>query len=333
MIRFADSFRNADKQVQYRVIAWAVDGRHKRPMRPLGEDKTMFKKIMIAGLMTATMLSAIPAQAQRTDGDGQYQGQGRGDRGGRESRGDNGGGNRGNWQARQQQAQPQVQVQQQQQTAPQQRYDRGTPYGSGARQPDRQAQIQQQQVPQQRNGWQGNGRDANRDGRPDTGRWNGNGRTNGAANWNDRNRDGRDDRRDWNQRDNRWNQNGGDWNRGNDRPRIDNRQRWSNQRQWSNNWRNDRRYDWRSYRNTYGDVFRSGSYYAPRGWSYGYRPFSVGIYLDSLLYSNSYWLDDPYAYRLPPAYGTLRWVRYYDDAMLVDIRDGYVVDVIRDFFW
>ncbi|MGB3928318.1 MAG: RcnB family protein, partial [Sphingobium sp.] len=49
--------------------------------------------------------------------------------------------------------------------------------------------------------------------------------------------------------------------------------------------------------------------------------------------SNSYWINDPYQYRLPPSYGTLRWVRYYDDALLVDIRDGYVVDVIHDFFW
>jgi hypothetical protein len=29
----------------------------------------------------------------------------------------------------------------------------------------------------------------------------------------------------------------------------------------------------------------------------------------------------------------MRWIRYYDDALLVDIRDGYVVDVIHDFFW
>jgi len=61
--------------------------------------------------------------------------------------------------------------------------------------------------------------------------------------------------------------------------------------------------------------------------------FSVGIFLNSLLFSDSYWIDDPWSYRLPPAYGTLRWVRYYDDALLVDIRDGYVVDVIHDFFW
>jgi hypothetical protein len=36
---------------------------------------------------------------------------------------------------------------------------------------------------------------------------------------------------------------------------------------------------------------------------------------------------------LPAAYGSYRWVRYYDDVLLVDVRNGRVVDVIRDFFW
>ena len=28
-----------------------------------------------------------------------------------------------------------------------------------------------------------------------------------------------------------------------------------------------------------------------------------------------------------------RWVRNYDDLMLVDIRRGIVIDVIRGFYW
>ncbi|MBH2000334.1 MAG: RcnB family protein, partial [Sphingomonadaceae bacterium] len=151
----------------------------------------------------------------------------------------------------------------------------------------------------------------------------------------DRRDDNRDDRRNtqrWN--DNRnWNGNDRNDNRWNNSSRYDDRTRWSTQRRWDNGWRQDRRYDWSSYRNRYGDRYRAGRYYAPRGWDYGYRRFSVGFVLSNVLYSNSYWLNDPYAYRLPPAYGTLRWVRYYDDALLVDIRDGYVVDVIHDFFW
>ncbi|WP_409574764.1 RcnB family protein [Sphingopyxis sp. PET50] len=33
------------------------------------------------------------------------------------------------------------------------------------------------------------------------------------------------------------------------------------------------------------------------------------------------------------AYGGYRWVRYYNDALLVDTYSGEVVDVIYDFFW
>jgi Ni/Co efflux regulator RcnB len=38
-------------------------------------------------------------------------------------------------------------------------------------------------------------------------------------------------------------------------------------------------------------------------------------------------------YRLPPAYPGTQWIRYYDDALLVDIWTGEVVDVVYDFFW
>ena len=175
-------------------------------------------------------------------------------------------------------------------------------------------------------------RNARRDERRD---W----RDNRDGDWRNERRDEdrwRNDRRGWNggtSNNGAWN-NGG-WN-GRDRDwgrRLDDRARWSGQRRWDNGWRQDRRYDWQGYRARYGDRYRIGRYDAPRGWGYGYQRFSIGIHLDSLLYGNSYWLDDPYSYRLPPAYGTLRWVRYYDDALLVDVRDGYVVDAIHNFFW
>ncbi|HEX7872591.1 MAG TPA: RcnB family protein [Sphingobium sp.] len=115
--------------------------------------------------------------------------------------------------------------------------------------------------------------------------------------------------------------------------RLSNNDRWRDQQRWSNNWRRDSRYDWSSYRQYNRNAYRLPAYRPPVGWGYGYSRFSIGVFLGSPLFSNSYWLDDPYSYRLPPAYGTLRWIRYYDDALLVDIRDGYVADVIHDFFW
>ena len=61
--------------------------------------------------------------------------------------------------------------------------------------------------------------------------------------------------------------------------------------------------------------------------------YVIGFALDSLFYSSRYWIDDPWQYRLPDAYGPYRWVRYYDDALLVDIYSGEVVDGMYDFFW
>jgi hypothetical protein len=102
-------------------------------------------------------------------------------------------------------------------------------------------------------------------------------------------------------------------------------------RRWSNDWRRDHRYDWRSYRDRNRSIFRIGRYYDPYGW--GYRRFSIGFNLWPSYYSSNFWLDDPYMYRLPPAYGPYRWVRYYDDALLVNIYTGQVVDVLYSFFW
>jgi hypothetical protein len=101
--------------------------------------------------------------------------------------------------------------------------------------------------------------------------------------------------------------------------------------QWSNQWRTNRSYDWRRYRDHNRSLFRIGGYRDPYGSRY--RRFSIGFSLFPSYYQSSYWLDDPYMYRLPQAYGPYRWVRYYGDALLVNIYTGQVVDVVYDFFW
>lgn len=162
-------------------------------------------------------------------------------------------------------------------------------------------------------------RDAQRDNRQD---WR-EARRDDRQDWRTGARDGDRDRHEW--RDNERRHDWRDNNRRND---------WRASRySWNQDWRRDNRYDWRTYRERNRHIYRRSRYYAPYGWNYGYRSFSIGISLWSGLYDRSYWIDDPYYYRLPPAYGSLRWVRYYDDALLVDIRTGYVVDVIHDFFW
>ena len=100
---------------------------------------------------------------------------------------------------------------------------------------------------------------------------------------------------------------------------------------WTGNWRNNQRYDWRQHRNHHRSLFHLGYYYDPFGW--GYQPFSIGWRLWPSYYSSNYWINDPYEYRLPYAPAGYRWIRYYDDALLVDTWSGEVVDVIRDFFW
>jgi Ni/Co efflux regulator RcnB len=99
---------------------------------------------------------------------------------------------------------------------------------------------------------------------------------------------------------------------------------------WNRDWRNDRRYDWRSYRNNHRSIFQLGVYFDPFG--YGYRPVGIGYNLGQAYFGQQYWID-PGMYQLPyPPPGT-QWVRYWNDAVLVDMYTGQVVDVINNFFW
>ena len=148
-----------------------------------------------------------------------------------------------------------------------------------------------------------------------------------------RNNNGTVDRR-WDQnrdgvRDNRWNDR--NWNNG--QQRWGNNQNWNNNQRWNREWRNDRRYDWQRYRYSNRDLFRQPRYYSPYGYNYSYQRFSIGIYLDSVFFGSRYRISDPWQYRLPYAEYPYEWVRYYDDVLLVDTRNGYVVDVIHNFFW
>jgi hypothetical protein len=123
-----------------------------------------------------------------------------------------------------------------------------------------------------------------------------------------------------------------------DQSRTDQRRdnyRWSggdNNRRWDRDWRRDNRYNWNDWRRSNRGTFHLGNYYAPyRGWNY--RRIGIGIRLESLFFSPTYWIGDPWSYRLPDVYGPYRWVRYYDDALLVNIYTGEVVDVVYDIFW
>ena len=100
---------------------------------------------------------------------------------------------------------------------------------------------------------------------------------------------------------------------------------------WDTNWRHNGRYDWYNYRHHHRSLFHLGFYFDPYGW--GYQPFSIGWRLWPSYYSSRYWINDPWYYRLPYAPPGYVWVRYWNDALLVDTWSGTVVDVIPSFFW
>jgi len=176
---------------------------------------------------------------------------------------------------------------------------------------------------QSQNQWQGRNRgtvDTSR-GSEAVARWRDNNNNNSGNRWNGNNNVGRGD--------NAWRGN----NNNNNAWRGDRQNYAGNHaRNWNRDWRSDNRYDWRGYRNSNRNVYRLGTYYAPYR-DYSYRRLSPGFYLDTLFFSSRYWIYDPWEYRLPPVDGPYRWVRYYDDALLVDTYTGEVVDTIYNFFW
>jgi hypothetical protein len=113
----------------------------------------------------------------------------------------------------------------------------------------------------------------------------------------------------------------------------DPRRDWSrdSRRDWSRDWRGDRRYDWRHHRDRNRFTFSLSPYWDPYGLRY--RRTHIGWNLRPSYYRSSFWIDDPWRYRLPPAYGPYLWVRYCDDAVLDNIYDGRGADVIYNFFW
>lgn len=146
----------------------------------------------------------------------------------------------------------------------------------------------------------------------------------------DRERQRRDRQRNWD-RERGWDRSDADWRDfGGDQWRSAERRDWGSR--WNRGWREDGRYDWSRWRSANRNLYRLPRYYSPYGGA-GYRRFGPGAALDPIFFGQNYWLSDPFVYRLPPTYAPYRWVRYYNDALLVDIRQGLVVDMVYDIFW
>jgi hypothetical protein len=123
----------------------------------------------------------------------------------------------------------------------------------------------------------------------------------------------------------------GDGRWGNDHRRNDGNRQWNDDgHRWyggNDAWRNN----WQGYRDRNRSRFHLPRYIGPRG--YAYRRFYPGFSIAPFFYAQQYWIEDPWSYRLPPVSWPLRWVRYFNDAVLIDVRTGQVQDVVYDFFW
>lgn len=77
--------------------------------------------------------------------------------------------------------------------------------------------------------------------------------------------------------------------------------------------------------------FRFGVYHRPSGW-YSHR-WNYGEFLPSFFFTRNYWILDweDFALDSPPP-GTV-WVRYGDDALLIDEYTGEVIEVVYGIFY
>jgi len=116
--------------------------------------------------------------------------------------------------------------------------------------------------------------------------------------------------------------------------------RWNRDR-WSSDWRRrhrDRNW-WRGHRWWRGwNGVRFGFYFAP-GYGYYSVPrsyWNVRYYAGGYL-PRTFWryrVVDPYFYGLPPAPPGTVWVYVNNSIMLIDIYDGYILEVVHDvWYW
>lgn len=177
------------------------------------------------------------------------------------------------------------------------------------------------QGPQQRPG----GRPGGDHGRPGGGEQNRPGGDHGRPGWDNNNRPDDHNRPGWNGNrpgdNNRpgWDHGrpGGGWD--NNRPgyRPGGRD-FSNFRYYHQNMRADRR-------------FRGPAYHRPPGWYY--QRWSFGQILPSIFWGQQYWLSDFDDYDLPPPPPGTVWVRYGDDALLIDRYSGEIITVQYGVFY
>jgi Ni/Co efflux regulator RcnB len=92
------------------------------------------------------------------------------------------------------------------------------------------------------------------------------------------------------------------------------------------NWRDN---DWQGYRQFNRGLYARGNWRAP----FRYQRFAIGGRIAPVYFGQNYWIRDPWRLRLPVAGVGRRWIRHYNDVVLVDYRRGRVIRVIPNFYW
>lgn len=93
-------------------------------------------------------------------------------------------------------------------------------------------------------------------------------------------------------------------------------------RRWAEN-------DWRAWRDRNRALYARGSWRAP----FRYTRFHPGTRIGTVYYGPRYVIGDPWRYHLPQPGAYRRWVRHYNDVLLVDTRRGTVIRVLPGFYW
>lgn len=93
--------------------------------------------------------------------------------------------------------------------------------------------------------------------------------------------------------------------------------------------RQDRREDWREYRQRNRNLYRAPAFRAP----FRYQRFGVGASINARYWGDSYRVNNYARFRLPQPGRYQRYVRHYNDLLLVNTRTGRVVRVYNGFYW
>jgi Ni/Co efflux regulator RcnB len=91
----------------------------------------------------------------------------------------------------------------------------------------------------------------------------------------------------------------------------------------------ERREDWRDYRQKNRKAFQGSRFNAP----FRYRTFNTGVSIGASYYAPRYRVNNYSNYRLPQPGRYQTYIRHYNDVLLVNTRTGRVVRAYRGFYW